>query len=181
MCCRVEGTPGVQKVLFGAGGRCQPGSLAHGVAGGLAKAQNTLQPLCNPANSGFNQKAVVSVLEQILHSVKVGNHNGKPGCRRLIGDQGKSLVAATGRRRRQSSRGRVEYRTACRQISPGCPADIWQPPAIARDQIRFTPTTISFTRRSLPQRLQQKRQSLALKLSQGHEQPTRSWSSMPRP
>src|SRR5580698_11587861 len=86
---QIKSAPGVHEVLLGAGGSGQPGPLSHGMASGRGEAQKTLQALSDASSTGFNQEAIVTIYQQILNTVELGDHNGKTrGCR-LVGDQGK--------------------------------------------------------------------------------------------
>src|ERR1700678_4175754 len=88
----IKSAPGVHEVLLGARGSRQPDPLSHGLPIGWGEAQDTLQPLSDAGSTGFNQEAIVTIHQQVLNTVELGNHNGKTGGCRLVSDQGKCLV-----------------------------------------------------------------------------------------
>ena len=59
----------------------QPGALTHVMAIIRAEADNVPQAHPDAGNAGFNQEAVLSVYQQIFHSIQVGDHDGKTGGR----------------------------------------------------------------------------------------------------
>src|ERR1700722_2684797 len=74
---KVKSSPGIHEVLLGTGGSRQAGPLSHGLAIGRSEAQDALQPLSDAGSTGFNEEAIVTIHQQVLNAVELGDHNGK--------------------------------------------------------------------------------------------------------